>query len=577
MTYKDHSAELEALVAELQVLVAKEQTKPRMEAIDKAGSVTGPVPWNAAKIGRVVSVKGSRVIAALETPQSNQVPDYLNDNPSALQIGALVKMRTQEAIVFGMICGLSIPSQSLDEQERRIVEIELVGEARIASQSKRIAFRRGVTLRPTLGDNIYLATQNDLSQVYAKPNAASAWVGAICQDQSLPAFVAIDDLLGKHFAVLGTTGSGKSCAVATILRAILEEHPEGHILLLDLHNEYSRAFKDCSEILGPGDFKLPYWLLNFDELREILLDGAGNREVDLSILRGAIIHAKEAYNGIETKAPHYGADAPIPYRMSDVIQQIEGSLGRLERPTDSAPYLRLRERIIALQADRRFDFMFQEDLTTKDTMVEVLSQLFRIPVNGRPITILDLSEIPTDIVNVVISLVCRLTFDFAAWANRSVPILLVCEEAHGYAGEHTTAGYEPTKRILSKIAREGRKYGVSICLVSQRPSELPVGILSQCNTVFALRMSNQRDQEFVRGTLSDSGMALMDALPSLRTGEAIAIGEAVPVPIRLAFNFIEENDRPLSGTAHFSAAWKDGKQDKDLVAEVVERWRRQGR
>ncbi|HSR52892.1 MAG TPA: DUF87 domain-containing protein, partial [Acidobacteriota bacterium] len=227
--------------------------------------------------------------------------------------------------------------------------------------------------------------------------------------------------------------------------------------------------------------------------------------------------------------------------------------------------------------DRRFNFMFQEGLTVKDIMADVLSQLFRIPADGKPVTILDLSEVPSDIMNVVVSLVCRLTFDFALWADRSVPILLVCEEAHRYVGENTEAGFEPTKRALAKIAREGRKYGVSICLVSQRPSELPVAVLSQCNTIFALRMSNQKDQEFVRGTLSESGLGLMDSLPSLRTGEAIAVGEGVPVPVRFSFNRLPEDKRPYSGTACFSGAWRDGGKSLDFVSEIVTRWRQQQR
>ncbi|MDH3473480.1 MAG: DUF87 domain-containing protein [Rhodospirillales bacterium] len=581
MSYKDQAEELALLVMELQALVAKEkggaQSESEPQPAGKGGFSPMRIPWNATKIGRVVSVKGATVIALLEAPREDQLAAYIAEDPDALQIGALVKMRTQDTVVFGMICGLSIPSQSFDHQQPRIVELELVGEARISGEDTPMVFHRGVSLRPTLGDNVYSTTQEDLKRVYAKPEAASARVGTICQDRSLPAFVAVDDLLGKHFAVLGTTGSGKSCAVTTMLRSILDQYRDGHILLLDLHNEYGHAFRDCAEVLGPGEFKLPYWLLNFDELAQTLIGQRDDRQEDLSILKDAVAHAKRAYNGGDDGAYPYQPDAPVPYRMSDVLQRIDQSLGRLDKPTDSVPYLRLRERIDALQADRRFDFMFQEGLTVKDTMADVLSRLFRIPVRGKPITILDLSEIPSDIMNVVISLIGRLTFDFALWAERRVPILLVCEEAHRYAGENTDAGFEPTKRMLSKIAREGRKYGVSLCLVSQRPSELPVGILSQCNTIFAMRMSNQKDQEFVRGTLSDSGLGLMESLPSLRTGEAIAVGEGIPVPVRFCFDELPADSRPLSGTACFSGAWQNGTHAEDFVSDVVERWRRQGR
>jgi DNA helicase HerA-like ATPase len=562
MTYQDYAEKLEAFAE-------TEQTRATTGAAGPAAATE--------KIGRVVSVAGSQVIALLgleDTPAPV-------GSPGALQIGALVKMRTPETMVFGMVSGLSIPipGQSPDEREMRIVELEMVGEEVLGAEDKGISFRRGVSFCPALGDDVYATNQEDLKHVYAQPDVSSAKIGTIYQDQSLPAFIAIDDLLGKHFAVLGTTGSGKSCAVATILRAILDQHSEGHVLLLDLHNEYSHAFSDCAEILGPATLKLPYWLLSFEELREILVERAENREADISILKAAVIHAKQDFNKTDDDGEEFmfSGDAPVPYRMSDVLRHIDESLGKLQKATDSAPYLRLRERINTLQADRRFRFMFEERLTIKDSMVDILSQLFRIPADGKPITILDLSAIPSDIMNVVISLVCRLTFDFALWAERDVPMLLVCEEAHRYASQGDNVGFETTKQSLSRIAKEGRKYGVSLCIVSQRPSELAVGILSQCNTIFALRMGNQKDHEFVRGTLSESALGLMDSLPSLRTGEAIGVGEGLSVPVRLCFDLLPEDQRPLSGTASFSSAWKKGDKDKDFVAQIVERWRHQRR
>lgn len=575
MSYTNHAAELKALVAELESRMA--QNGAGLGEGNKTAAPAAPpkVAWKEAKIGSVISVKGSQVIALLEGQEKYDLTPTDSDPADSLQIGALVKLRAQDTITFGTICGLSIPSHLLPEKKTRIVEIELVGEAQISGDKQPIVFRRGVSSRPTLGDEVYSTTREDLKRVYAKPDVACAAVGTICQDQTLPAFVAIDELLGKHFAVLGTTGSGKSCAVATILRGILEEHRQGHVLLLDLHNEYTHAFGDLAVTLGKGQLKLPYWLLNLEELKDAFIDRGEDREADVSILRDAVIHAKQAYHAAEGRPARLGVDSPVPYRMSDVLQRIEKSLGRLERATDSAPYLRLRERITALQSDRRFSFMFEEGLILKDTMTEILSQLFRVPTNGKPITILDLSEVPTDILNVVVSLISRLTFDFALWANRRVPILLVCEEAHRYAGENTESGFEATKRTLSKIAREGRKYGVALCLVSQRPSELPVSILSQCNTIFALRMNNQKDQEFVRATVSESGLGLIDSLPSIRTGEAVAIGEAIPVAVRFYFDLMPEAQRPKSSTAYFSNVWKDGDQDESFVTQVVEQWRGQ--
>jgi len=220
--------------------------------------------------------------------------------------------------------------------------------------------------------------------------------------------------------------------------------------------------------------------------------------------------------------------------------------------------------------------MFQ-GLTVRDNMASILSRIFRIPVEGKPVTILDLSGVPSEILNVVISLLCRITFDFALWSERAMPILLVCEKAHRHVSHDRNQAFEPTRRALARIAKEGRKYGVSLCLVSQRPSDLSIEILSQCNTIFAMRMGNQKDQEFVRGTLTEATLGLLDSLPTLRTAEAIAVGEGVSVPVRLCFDRLPEDRKPMSGTACFSAAWQSDDKDLSFVTEIVRRWRHQRR
>ena len=551
------------------------QTSAVDRAFDEEADGSSQRFQEEARIGRVVSVSGSQVIVMLES----QAPQDPQGSGEDVQIGGLVKMRTPASTVFGMVSGLSIPipSEDANESEMQIVQMELVGELIEREDVGKAVFQRGVSFCPSLGDGVYTTTKSDLKQVYSRPTASSVRIGTIFQDKTLPAFISTDDLLGKHFAILGTTGSGKSCAVALILRSILSQHANGHALLLDLHNEYGHAFSDCAEILGPGSLELPYWMLNFEEIREILIgSGREDREADTVILKEAIIEAKRRYRSDSKKTDHISADTPVPYRLSDVTQQIDEALGKLDKPTDSAPYLRLKDRFGALQADKRFSFMFQ-GLTVRDNMTAILSRIFRVPVSGKPVTVLDLSGVPSEILNVVVSLLCRLTFDFALWSDRALPMLLVCEEAHRYVTQDPSLGFEATKRALGRIAKEGRKYGVSLCLVSQRPSDLAVGILSQCNTIFAMRMSNQKDQEFVRGTLSESALGLLDSLPTLRTGEAIAVGEGVSVPVRVSFDMLPDERKPLSGTASFSTAWQNDDKDETFVAEVVDRWRRQRR
>jgi hypothetical protein len=321
----------------------------------------------------------------------------------------------------------------------KIVEVELVGETGINGEG---GFRRGVSVFPALGDSIYRTVHEDLELVYARPAVSTVRIGTIHQDQELPAYIATDDLLGKHLAVLGTTGSGKSCAVALILHAILDEHPNGHVVLLDPHNEYSRAFGERAEVLSPGNLKLPYWLFNFEEIVEVILGKeAKARAAETAILNEVIPEAKRIYLGESEDGKFVTVDTPIPYQLSDLVQLIDEAMGKLDNPENSAPYMRLKSRFNALRRDSRFAFMFG-GLAVRDNMTEILSRIFRIPVAGKPITIMDLSGIPSEILNVVVSVLCRMTFDFALWSERAVPIMLVCEEAHRYAPQDSSLGFE---------------------------------------------------------------------------------------------------------------------------------------
>ncbi len=456
------------------------------------------------------------------------------------------------------------------------MEVELLGEAAGTPEKGLSTFQRGVSDHPVLGDPVYGSTIEDLSKVYAKPSVSCVRVGSVHQDKSLPAFVITDDLLGKHFAILGTTGSGKSCAVALILRAILSRHSNGHVLLLDPHNEYSRAFGQAAELVttdGSGTALLAAELRG-DQGDHPRRQGIGARVDDPQRGRGpGQAHVPEGgRRDRHHHRRHAAALSPVRCRADD--RRPAGQAG--PAGGHSAPYQRIKSRLATLQSDRRFSFMFP-GLQVRDNMDSILSRLFRIPVNGRPITILDLSGVPSEILNVVVSLLCRMTFDFAMWNERASPTLLVCEEAHRYASMDTTQGFEPTKRALARIAKEGRKYGVSLCVVTQRPSELAPGMLSQCSTIFSLRLSNQKDQEFVSGAMSESAIGLMDSLPSLRNAEAIVVGEGVSVPFRVCFDHLPDNYRPKSGTASFSNSWDRDMEDNAIVTATIERWRKQRR
>jgi uncharacterized protein len=257
-----------------------------------------------------------------------------------------------------------------------------------------------------------------------------------------------------------------------------------------------------------------------------------------------------------------------------LIGILEEYIGKLELRGELSPYKRLKARLETVSRDPRFAFMFGS-LTVQDNMAAVLARLFRIPVNGKPIAILELGGLPSEIINVVVSVLARLAFDFGVWSAGKIPITFVCEEAHRYVPIDKTLGFEPTKRSISRIAKEGRKYGVSLCIVTQRPAELDPTILSQCNTVFSMRLTNERDQEILRAGVSDAAASLMEFMPTMGTGEAVTFGEGVALPTRIKFDMLPPDCAPKSNTASFTKNWANDLPDDTFLHEIVNRWRAQ--
>jgi DNA helicase HerA-like ATPase len=422
---------------------------------------------------------------------------------------------------------------------------------------------------------VFQASPADLDSIYSKPTSPSLPIGVLHQDPSKTAYLISQEFLCKHSAILGTTGSGKSCSLTVVLRSLLQAHPNGHVVMLDPHGEYGHAFGSMAECVNTHNIELPYWLMSAEEITEVLCSRepiARSREAN--ILKEAIIAAKHSFLGEDSAETFVTVDTPTPYRMPAVMKHISDAMGRLDKPDSTLPYLRLMGTIEDLRQDLRYAFMFP-GLTVRDNLSEILSRILRIPVNGKPITILDISSVPSEVVNVVVSLLCRLIFDFALWSDRekSVPILLVCDEAHRYVPNDNSLGFEPTRRAIARIAKEGRKYGVSLCLVTQRPSEISEAILSQCSTVFAMRMTNDKDQNLVRRTLPETAAGLLSTLPTLRQQEAIAVGEGVPHPMRIRFNDLDRSLRPQGGSTNFPKAWEKDHEGLGFLTETVDRWR----
>lgn len=458
-----------------------------------------------------------------------------------------------------------------------LADVEFLGEGGADPDGSVAApFHRGVTNYPVPGALVFAVTSPDAARIYGCRDAQAIAIGTVYPSQDVQAAVHADAFIGRHFALLGSTGTGKSTATALILHKICDLAPQGHVLLIDPHGEYRAAFRNRGEVFDVDNLQLPYWLLNFDEHCELLLGSdAPPQSADRNILARCLIAARQKA-AFGKAAARIAADTPVPYLLSDLSHALQSEMGALDKAHDIAPYLRLRRQLEALRSDPRFAFMFSGVLVA-DTMAEVLARLFRLPARGKPVSVLDLSGVPTDVVAVLVSLLARLAFEHAMWARRDdrKPILFVCEEAHRYVPASLDGRTASAGRMLGRIAKEGRKYGVSLDLITQRPSDLAPEILSQCGTLMSMRLSNEQDQSFVRAAMPEGSKSLLDAIPALRNRECIICGEGVSIPLRLMFDELAANLRPASDDPAVFQAWSSLEDSTALIDRTIQRWRGQ--
>ncbi|MCR4282490.1 MAG: ATP-binding protein, partial [Bauldia sp.] len=381
--------------------------------------------------------------------------------------------------------------------------------------------------------------------------------------------------------VLGTTGVGKSTAVALILQEILAKKSNLRIFLIDPHNEYGQCFGDLAHVVNPKNLILPFWLFNFEEIVDVFFRSRPGVEEETEILQELIPMAKAKYAASQrgerllvrkVGGAGFTADTPVPYRISDLVQLIDDRMGKLENRSVWTKYHRLIARIETLGHDSRYTFMFN-NLFVEDLMVQVLGDLFRLPIKGKPITVMQLAGFPSEVLDAVVSVMCRMGFEFGVWSDGAAPLLVACEEAHRYAPADRKLGFGPTRKALSRIAKEGRKYSVFLGAITQRPADLDPTILSQCSTVFAMRLANDLDQAIVKSAVPDAGSSLIAFLPSLGNRESIAFGEGVPLPTRFRFNDLAEDRLPRSQQSSLMGLNVAGDIDPDFVLAVVDRWR----
>ena len=518
--------------------------------------------------GSVISVTGSQ----------SQVRFAADAAQARATVGKFLGIRADALIVVGVITRIAMEGDS----GHAVAAVDMLGEIRQGERGT--FFQRGVTEYPMIGDAVNVVTTDELRLIFDMSGPGSIDIGNLQQDPSIHAYINVDEMVRKHFAVFGTTGVGKSSGVAVLLRQILQARPDLRVFLIDPHNEYSFCFDDLAQTLSPKNLKLPFWLFNFEEIVDVFFRGRPGVEEEVEILSEVIPIAKVMFQPMpgaaarrlvrqDVKTTGVTVDTPVPYRLEDLARLIDERMGKLENRAMWAKYHRLITRIETARNDPRYGFMFDNANVGGDTMVETLAALFRLPPNGMPMTIMQLAGFPAEVVDSVVSVLLRMAFEFGLWSDGAFPLLCVCEEAHRYAPADRSIGFGPTRKAVSRIAKEGRKYGVFLGLITQRPAELDATIISQCSTLFAMRMANDRDQAIVRSAVSDAAGSLISFVPSLGTREVFAFGEGVALPTRLRFKQLAPQHIPHSQA--ITRANMDSAKSVDIgfLVSVVDRWR----
>lgn len=518
-------------------------------------------------LGRVIACDGSRatILSAVSTG------GWLAGD--AWAIGRMVSINLGSSRIVALVYKLHAVDAAWSESDENPirVEVEFLGEVQESAEG-RVRFQSGISTFPPIGAIAHRIRSGDLALVHDLGDRSGVEIGHVTQDASIPATVSIQDMLSRHFALVGTTGVGKSSAVSLLLRRAVSVRPRLRVLILDPHNEYSSAFPDLALTIDGESLDLPFWMFKQDELADVVFRGRAALEDEPDILREVVSGARTRYRlpsgqdlardlgssllkrPLDLGAPRQpadahqagGVDAATPYRLKDLFAVIDELIGLHEQRWPRAALRSLKVRLESLHADPRYRFMFGR-ANMYETVAPILSQVFRIPMHGRPITAFQLGGLPAEVVNAVASVLSRLAFDLASASQGACEILVLCEEAHRYVPSDVSLGFAPTRQALARIAKEGRKYGAYLGIVTQRPGELDPTILSQCSTIFAMRLANERDQQIIRSAISDASASTINFLSSIGNREAIAFGEGVATTMRMRFAELKPHELPAMG------------------------------
>lgn len=521
----------------------------------------------------------------------------------SLKVGSYVKIADNEnAILIAIIENFQI-AVSADGKRDYIIEAFPLGILRNGK------FERGGDSLAIPPKEVQPATVADIKKIYddSVPEPSRFHFATLASNKDVPVPVHGDRFFNKHIAVVGSTGSGKSHTLATIIqKAVTAKNGDfslnnSHVIIFDIHSEYRSAFPDANHI-DISNLVLPYWMLNSEELEEFFLDTEANDHNQRNIFKEAIIKDRRTkFVGSDAQKQKIHLDSPILFDIKEVLAYANAKNEEMvdtgevyaasnkekagqPKYTQGSLYGKLTNFINRLENkvnDSRLDFFLGEK-SKNITFEETLQRLLGYPVQGKAnVTVIDLSGVPFEVLSITVSLISRLIFEhgyiykrirFAKnpkeEINNDVPILLVYEEAHKYVPNSELLKYRSSKVSIERIAKEGRKYGITLLLASQRPSEISETIFSQCSNFIAMRLTNPTDQGYVKKLLPDSLGSLIDKMTSFRQGEALLVGESIVLPSIVQIDPCA--DAPSSNDIPYWQLWKEEWKDMDFAAIKAE-------
>ncbi len=527
--------------------------------------------WEEKRIGLIREVTSSSITVMVD-PEIINLQKKIGDKVYFIgQIGTYVLIPMGKIYILGIVSDFR--KGDVYEQDK-VVQRYLMGVILIGTLKKG-KFESGVSILPTVDMLVYLLEDKDLKIAFSTFQKFNFSVGQLSLFENERAYLDPNRFFGKHLAILGSSGAGKSCTVSSILQKVAQL-PDANVVILDVHNEYTKAFPEGSQHFDIAALELPYWLMNFDEMVEMFIDQRDeNASTQISALQDLVFASKKGKN--QRLAELITIDSPVFFDLNEVRARLQ--FLDTERVTSGAsskegPYFgkfsRFLVRLNSKINDPRYAFIFKPKVCIDSESAKgLLTMIFGLDGKSK-VTIMDLSGIPFDIVNTIVALIARIAFDFNFWNpnRRELPILLVFEEAHNYLST-TRAGSTAARLTVERIAKEGRKYGVSCMIVSQRPSEISETILSQCNNFVILRLLNPVDQSYIKRLVPETFSGMESVVSTLRQGEAIILGDSTPMPMRVQIDL--PNPEPDSSDISFFDKWRK-KGAATEAGDVMERW-----